>query len=201
MGCVLTELAQDSGNDECAAELNHAVELFNPQLVDMVRSIQRVCQPGGVRVLGCLPPNGAGHLSNRPDPRPNHQIRQHRYHCRPTRSSPTHVQIRDARACPARARVQARSLTGTAPIASANNRASIYAEGCGGEPCAGEHVDEELVELYDGATTDEPERARSLSWPTNIAWKVSAPSEMRPHHLSFQDMPLPSTLMHHNLKP
>ncbi|KAI5006778.1 hypothetical protein ZWY2020_034021 [Hordeum vulgare] len=37
LGCVSGELAQHSGNGECAAELNCAVDLFNPQLLDMVR--------------------------------------------------------------------------------------------------------------------------------------------------------------------
>ena len=41
LGCVPAELAQHSSNGECAAELNRAVDLFNPQLVDMVRGLNR----------------------------------------------------------------------------------------------------------------------------------------------------------------
>ncbi|KAI4995899.1 hypothetical protein ZWY2020_037987 [Hordeum vulgare] len=49
MGCVPAELAQHSDNDECAVELNRAVDLFDPQLVDMVHNVQCVRQPGGGR--------------------------------------------------------------------------------------------------------------------------------------------------------
>ena len=41
LGCVPAELAQHSGNGECAAELNRAVDLFNPQLVEAVRGLNR----------------------------------------------------------------------------------------------------------------------------------------------------------------
>lgn len=41
LGCVPAELAQHSSNGECAAELNRAVDLFKPQLVDMVRGLNR----------------------------------------------------------------------------------------------------------------------------------------------------------------
>ncbi|KAF8645968.1 hypothetical protein HU200_066061 [Digitaria exilis] len=42
LGCVPAELALHSQNGECAGELMRAVKLFNPQLVDMVRSLNRV---------------------------------------------------------------------------------------------------------------------------------------------------------------
>ncbi|KAK3158461.1 hypothetical protein QOZ80_2AG0137530 [Eleusine coracana subsp. coracana] len=41
LGCVPAELALHSQNGECAAELMRAVNLFNPQLVDMVRGVNR----------------------------------------------------------------------------------------------------------------------------------------------------------------
>ncbi|KAJ1279990.1 hypothetical protein BS78_04G198000 [Paspalum vaginatum] len=41
LGCVPAELALHSQNGECAAELTRAVNLFNPQLVDMVRGLNR----------------------------------------------------------------------------------------------------------------------------------------------------------------
>uniref|UniRef100_A0ACD5YTE7 Uncharacterized protein n=1 Tax=Avena sativa TaxID=4498 RepID=A0ACD5YTE7_AVESA len=41
LGCVPAELAQHSGNGECASELNRAVDLFNPQLVEAVRGLNR----------------------------------------------------------------------------------------------------------------------------------------------------------------
>jgi hypothetical protein len=41
LGCVPAELAQHSGDGECAAELNRAVDLFNPQLVEAVRGLNR----------------------------------------------------------------------------------------------------------------------------------------------------------------
>lgn len=39
MGCVPAELAQRSLNGECAVELQRAAGLFNPQLVDMINSL------------------------------------------------------------------------------------------------------------------------------------------------------------------
>lgn len=41
LGCVPAELAQHSGDGECAAELNRAVDLFNPQLAEAVRGLNR----------------------------------------------------------------------------------------------------------------------------------------------------------------
>jgi len=41
LGCVPAELALHSQNGECAAELTRAVNLFNPQMVDMVRGLNR----------------------------------------------------------------------------------------------------------------------------------------------------------------
>ncbi|KAG2652366.1 hypothetical protein PVAP13_1NG349900 [Panicum virgatum] len=41
LGCVPAELAMHSQNGECAAELMRATNLFNPQLVDMVRGLNR----------------------------------------------------------------------------------------------------------------------------------------------------------------
>jgi hypothetical protein len=41
IGCVPAELAMRSPNGECVAELMRAVTLFNPQLVDMVRGLNR----------------------------------------------------------------------------------------------------------------------------------------------------------------
>ncbi|PKI32383.1 hypothetical protein CRG98_047226 [Punica granatum] len=39
LGCVPAELAQRSPNGECAVELQRAAGLFNPQLVDMINSL------------------------------------------------------------------------------------------------------------------------------------------------------------------
>lgn len=39
LGCVPAELAQHSTNGECAVELQRAASLFNPQLIDMVHSL------------------------------------------------------------------------------------------------------------------------------------------------------------------
>ncbi|CAN6582241.1 hypothetical protein ACFX13_034415 [Malus domestica] len=39
LGCVPAELAQHSTNGECAVELQRAASLFNPQLVDMINSL------------------------------------------------------------------------------------------------------------------------------------------------------------------
>lgn len=39
LGCVPAELAQRSRNGECAAELQRAADLFNPQLVEMINGI------------------------------------------------------------------------------------------------------------------------------------------------------------------
>lgn len=39
LGCVPAELAQHSGDGECASELNRAVDLFNPQLAEAVRGL------------------------------------------------------------------------------------------------------------------------------------------------------------------
>lgn len=39
LGCVPAELAQRSRNGECAVELQRAAGLFNPQLVDMINSL------------------------------------------------------------------------------------------------------------------------------------------------------------------
>lgn len=41
LGCVPAELALHSQNGECAGELMRAVNLFNPELVDMVRGLNR----------------------------------------------------------------------------------------------------------------------------------------------------------------
>jgi len=41
LGCAPAILAQRSRNGECAAELTRAVNLFNPQMVDMVRGLNR----------------------------------------------------------------------------------------------------------------------------------------------------------------
>lgn len=41
LGCVPAELAMHSQNGECAVELTRAVNLFNPQMVDMVRGLNR----------------------------------------------------------------------------------------------------------------------------------------------------------------
>jgi phospholipase/lecithinase/hemolysin len=41
LGCVPAELAQHSSDGECAAELNRAVDLFNPQLAEAVRGLNR----------------------------------------------------------------------------------------------------------------------------------------------------------------
>ncbi|OEL17757.1 GDSL esterase/lipase LTL1 [Dichanthelium oligosanthes] len=41
LGCVPAELALHSQSGECAADLMRAVNLFNPQLVDMVRGLNR----------------------------------------------------------------------------------------------------------------------------------------------------------------
>ncbi|KAL6899411.1 hypothetical protein ACP4OV_006069 [Aristida adscensionis] len=41
LGCVPAELALHSRNGECAVELMRAVNLFNPQLTDMVRGLNR----------------------------------------------------------------------------------------------------------------------------------------------------------------
>lgn len=50
LGCVPAELAQHSRNGECAAELNRTVDLFNPQLVSMVRALNRDIGAGDVFV-------------------------------------------------------------------------------------------------------------------------------------------------------
>lgn len=39
LGCVPAELAQRSPNGQCAAELQRAAGLFNPQLVQMINSL------------------------------------------------------------------------------------------------------------------------------------------------------------------
>lgn len=39
MGCVPAELAQHSRAGECAVELQRAAELYNPQLNDMLKSL------------------------------------------------------------------------------------------------------------------------------------------------------------------
>ena len=39
MGCVPAELAQHSRNGECAAELQRASSLFNPQLTQMINQL------------------------------------------------------------------------------------------------------------------------------------------------------------------
>lgn len=41
LGCVPAELAQHSRNGECAEELQKAAALFNPQLAQMLRQINR----------------------------------------------------------------------------------------------------------------------------------------------------------------
>lgn len=41
MGCVPAELALRSGNGECDVELQRASSLFNPQLVEMVKGLNR----------------------------------------------------------------------------------------------------------------------------------------------------------------
>ncbi|BAT94916.1 hypothetical protein LR48_Vigan845s004300 [Vigna angularis] len=41
MGCVPAELALRSGNGECDVELQRAASLFNPQLVEMVKGLNR----------------------------------------------------------------------------------------------------------------------------------------------------------------
>lgn len=41
LGCVPAELALHSRRGECAAELTRAVDLYNPQLVNMVRGLNR----------------------------------------------------------------------------------------------------------------------------------------------------------------
>ncbi|KAL5212310.1 hypothetical protein ABZP36_023157 [Zizania latifolia] len=41
LGCVPAELALHSRDGECAAELTRAVELYNPQLVEMARGLNR----------------------------------------------------------------------------------------------------------------------------------------------------------------
>uniref|UniRef100_A0A8R7QRI1 Uncharacterized protein n=1 Tax=Triticum urartu TaxID=4572 RepID=A0A8R7QRI1_TRIUA len=61
-----------------------------------------------------------------------------------------------------------------------------------------------MLMTYSSSCTTEPrrmspERARSLSWPANIAGQVSAPSETRPRHLSLRGVPLPSTLTQRRL--
>jgi hypothetical protein len=41
LGCVPAELALHSQNGECASELMRAMNLFNSQLMDMVRGLNR----------------------------------------------------------------------------------------------------------------------------------------------------------------
>lgn len=41
LGCVPAELAQHSRNGECATELQHAASLYNPQLDDMLISLNQ----------------------------------------------------------------------------------------------------------------------------------------------------------------
>lgn len=41
LGCVPAELALRSRNGECSAELQRAASLFNPQLVQMIRKLNR----------------------------------------------------------------------------------------------------------------------------------------------------------------
>lgn len=41
LGCVPAELAQRSKKGECAAELQKAASLFNPQLIEMLQGLNR----------------------------------------------------------------------------------------------------------------------------------------------------------------
>ena len=41
MGCVPAELAMRSRNGECAAELQRAAGLFNPQLLQMIKGLNK----------------------------------------------------------------------------------------------------------------------------------------------------------------